>query len=296
MKKVCLFTALLFISVISFSQDIISLKRGKRVEAIVTGKTPTLVRYKLFSEPNGREYFVYKDDVSGIMYRNGKVESFDQPAIEKDAGDIGNSNQITTSTDNNRNLYQNTNSITPEVTGRNFRSTSSRAALSPRRGLQRGYKGMLEWGYSFGAGGDYGTDRLYLNFINGAQFNPYFSFGAGVGVHYYFSDRYYYLNNFYYNNDFVLIPVFADFRINFIDKPVSPYLAIDLGYSFNASDNLNSFGLFESVAVGASFKVSRFRALHVGLGYEIQWIHYSNADNGLGDGLGALSLKFGFSF
>jgi len=283
MKKVCLFTALLFISVVSFSQDIISLKRGKRVEAIVTEITPTLVRYKLFSEPNGREYFVYKDDVSGIMYRNGTVESFDQPAVEKGAGYIGNSNQIT-------------NSITPEVSGRDSRSAPSFAAISsPRRGLQRGYKGMLDWGYSFGVG-DYGTDRLYLNFINGAQFNPYFSFGVGVGVHIYYNDSYYNWYNNNYNNNLVLIPVFADFRINFIDKPVSPYLAIDLGYSFNASDNLNSFGLFESVTFGASFKVSRFNALHVGLGYETQWAYYSGADNGIGIGYSAVSLKFGFSF
>ena len=80
MKKGLLFLMLLFISIAtSFSQDIISLKDGKRVEGIVTEITPTLVRYKLFSNPNGRAYFTYKEDIAGIMYRDGKVETFNQP-------------------------------------------------------------------------------------------------------------------------------------------------------------------------------------------------------------------------
>ena len=51
MKKILLFTAFTLISVVSFSQDFISLKKGKRLEVIVTEITPTLIRYKLFSEP-----------------------------------------------------------------------------------------------------------------------------------------------------------------------------------------------------------------------------------------------------
>ena len=79
MKKVLLFTAIIFISTACFSQDLISLRRGERIEAIVTEVTPTLVRYKLFSNPEGKVYFVYKADVSGIMYKNGRVETFNQP-------------------------------------------------------------------------------------------------------------------------------------------------------------------------------------------------------------------------
>ena len=57
MKRSLLFTAFVFISIVCFSQDIISLKRGVRLEVTVTEITPTLVRYKLFTEPNGRVYF-----------------------------------------------------------------------------------------------------------------------------------------------------------------------------------------------------------------------------------------------
>jgi len=80
MKKALLFTAFAFISIASFSQDIISLKKGRRVEVIITEITPTLVRYRLFSEPNGKVYFTYKDDIAGIMYKDGRVINFDQPA------------------------------------------------------------------------------------------------------------------------------------------------------------------------------------------------------------------------
>ena len=82
MKKVLLFSAIMLISTVCFSQDIISLKSGKRVEVIVTEITPTLVRYKLFSSPNGKVYFMYRDDVQGIMYQNGKVETFNYPETQ----------------------------------------------------------------------------------------------------------------------------------------------------------------------------------------------------------------------
>jgi len=79
MKKILLFTMFLLISIGCFSQDIISLKSGKRFEVIVTEITPTIVRYKFFSEPNGRVYFVYKEDVAGILYKDGRVDTFDHP-------------------------------------------------------------------------------------------------------------------------------------------------------------------------------------------------------------------------
>jgi len=78
MRKILLLVVFVFISIVGFSQDIISLKNGKRIEVIVTEISPTLVRYKLSKEPKGRVYFVYNDDVAGIMYQDGRVETFNQ--------------------------------------------------------------------------------------------------------------------------------------------------------------------------------------------------------------------------
>jgi len=86
MKKFILFAAFVFISIACFSQDVISLKLGTKLEAIVTEITPDLVRYRFFTEPNGRVYFIYKDKIASITHRDGTVETFNQsgePVVEK---------------------------------------------------------------------------------------------------------------------------------------------------------------------------------------------------------------------
>jgi len=80
MKKIIFFIAFTFISITCFSQDILSMKRGASREVIITEITPTLVRYRLLSEPNGKGYFVYKDDVAAIKYKDGRVVTFNSSA------------------------------------------------------------------------------------------------------------------------------------------------------------------------------------------------------------------------
>jgi len=86
MKKTLLFILLAFISIAGFSQDIISLKNGEKREAIILETSPAIVRYRLFSEPNGRMYFLFRDEVASIKYKNGKIETFAQPAEQKPEG------------------------------------------------------------------------------------------------------------------------------------------------------------------------------------------------------------------
>jgi len=134
-------------------------------------------------------------------------------------------------------------------------------------GLQSGYKGIVELGYLVGVG-DYGMDRLKLDIINGYQINPYFSLGIGIGLRYYF-DR-----------EKVLMPLFADFRVNFINKNVSPYLSLGLGYSFDATNGFEGFesvGFLLNPTVGVSFKISDKSSVNVGLGYEMQIMKSSSA-------------------
>ena len=85
MKKILLFSMFVIISFTCFSQDIISLKNGNRIEVTITEVTKNLVRYKMFSDKKGKTYFVYKDEISGIMYKDGRVESYnysDEKQIE----------------------------------------------------------------------------------------------------------------------------------------------------------------------------------------------------------------------
>ena len=165
------------------------------------------------------------------------------------------------------------------------------------KGLQPGYKGIIEWGYQIGVG-NFGIDRLKLNIINGGQLNPYFSLGFGTGLRY------------YYNISALLIPIFADFRINFINNTVSPYLSLGVGYSLDALHGEGA-GAFFDPTVGVSFKISRKSAINVGVGYEMQWLKYYYSVEGYYGGYydyhggyyeeftkisGALSLVLGISF
>ncbi|WLD25125.1 hypothetical protein NU10_07085 [Flavobacterium dauae] len=156
-------------------------------------------------------------------------------------------------------------------------------------GFKKGYRGIVESGYEVGVGYS-GIDRLKLNVINGYQINPYFFVGVGTGVRY------------YTDIDQVLIPIFADFRVNFIDNKFSPYLAFDIGYSFDATNDFLGEGLLLSPTVGVDFKISDNTTMNFGIGYEMQKLYFyyyggkyfgsfSSYENS-----GALSFNVGISF
>ena len=154
-------------------------------------------------------------------------------------------------------------------------------------GLQSVYKGIVELGYQIGTG-DYGMDRLKLNIINGYQINPYFSLGFGTGLRYYF------------DAEAALIPLFADFRANFIDNKISPYLSLGVGYSFDATNDFEGVGFLLNPTVGVSFKVSDKSAMNVGLGYEMQKMKFYDYWYGdtytYNENSGAISINVGISF
>jgi hypothetical protein len=167
---------------------------------------------------------------------------------------------------------------------RNNRSSQSRGT-----GLRRGFKGIFEVGHLFGTG-DYSINRIKLNLLLGHQANPYFSFGFGFGL------RYFYTNDSYYD-DSVVIPILSDFRVNFINKPVSPYLSCGIGYSLywnESSSEFQGIGLLLNPTAGVTFKVASRAAIHVGLGFENQY--WGNEYNDYGINYGAVNLVFGVSF
>jgi len=394
MKKIILFTAFVLIAIAGFSQDRISTKKGAKIDVIVTEITPTLVRYKLFSEPNGRVYFVYKDDVESITYKDGRVGTFNQSGDQvmenritqrenetqtqtqpqsqiqtqsqsqnktqtqtytqprQSSSIVKNQKNTVTKTqpDNSRNQSDNfSQSLVKEkdivyladgsiirgtilvqapnkpveiktATGKvvtcqmsdiekivsgpaggNYKSSQTSSGQSGQSsfGLDLGYKGIIDIGYYYGIG-DYKMDRVNFNFINGVRINPYFSFGIGTGVHYYYTD---FSNT---SDNSFLIPFFADFRANFINGPVSPYLSFDIGYSFNASDSFSGEGILINPTAGVNFKVSDRNEIHIGVGYQWQgfrvinyyfnddrydYLYYTSHTN-----FGSLAFKVGFSF
>ena len=96
-----------------------------------------------------------------------------------------------------------------KLTKEPYLGKDSNSSSGKGTGLKSGYKGIVETGYGYVDS----YDRFFLNFINSYQFNPYFSLGLGVGYRY------------IKTNDHIF-PIFADFRVNFIDNKVSPYLSL----------------------------------------------------------------------
>lgn len=169
------------------------------------------------------------------------------------------------------------------------------AAKSPKRmrtgdsPLSAGYRGIVETGFALGVG-DFAADRITLNSVHGYQFNPHFFAGLGTGARY------------YYDSSSFVVPVFADFRVNLLDRKTSPYLAVGIGYSFDANSNFEGFGLLVNPSVGISFAVSKKSVMHVGAGYELQrakayyYDYYSGHSWSSNESMSAISINIGISF
>lgn len=151
------------------------------------------------------------------------------------------------------------------------------------------YKGIVELGYQIGVG-EIGLNRLKLNIINGVQINPFFSLGFGTGLRYYLDSQ------FKSNPKTLLIPVFADFRAQAMNNKVSPFLAIAVGYSFNASNDFEGVGLLLNPSIGVSFKVSDKSAMNISIGYEIQKMTYQILTFSSTINESAIGINVGISF
>ena len=55
--------------------------------------------------------------------------------------------------------------------------------LNNLSGLEEGYHGFIDVGYTFGVG-DYQFNRFEINSTHGYQFNPHIFLGGGLGLHF----------------------------------------------------------------------------------------------------------------
>lgn len=159
-----------------------------------------------------------------------------------------------------------------------------------KSGSKIGYRGHFEAGVAFGVANDE-SDRFKMDFINGYQLSPIFSLGIGTGIRHFL------------NSDYVLFPVFADFRINFIDNDISPYLSGGVGYSFGGEEGFPGVGLMMNTTMGVRFMISDKSAINIGMGFDVQQGMYENNPNMTEYqphptrlSTSALNLVFGVSF
>jgi len=160
-------------------------------------------------------------------------------------------------------------------------------------GIGKGYEGLVQVGYGIGVG-LYGEDRAKFNFINGYRFNPHLMTGIGVGVRAYTGS----------GETTLFVPFFLHVRYTPLDRKISPYLAVDFGTSFNASEDFRTEGIMLNAGLGVSIRTGESTALLLGFGldlqkhsvYELMRINYRNELVERGVNSSALSFNVGFSF
>ena len=85
-------------------------------------------------------------------------------------------------------------------------------------GLKRGFRGIAELGYEVAINDD-GDNSPILNLSGGYQLNSYVFLGAGVGFRYYMDD------------DKSSVPIYFNFRSDFVNVKINPFVDVKLGYS-----------------------------------------------------------------
>lgn len=165
---------------------------------------------------------------------------------------------------------------------------SYRFKKQAKNGL-RGYKGFVDTGYLFDVS-DYNTNKFEVSTSHGYQFNNYFFVGGGLALDYY--------------NDLELaaVPIFANFRANFINNKVTPFGDVKVGYTAGDIE-----GAYASFAVGVRVALVKKMALNFRLEYVVQGWDYEGRDFYYGSSnsyyyyddsmtLNNIGLKVGFEF
>lgn len=111
------------------------------------------------------------------------------------------------------------------------------------------------------------------DFLAGYRLSETFKVGLGVGA--YWCEHLYSTGSFYgdYKESAMYVPIYANGKVNFTKKGVSPYFSLDLGYSvfvsFSDYADDNKLGLFARPAFGVDFPVSDGK-IFTEVGYKYQ--------------------------
>jgi hypothetical protein len=127
------------------------------------------------------------------------------------------------------------------------------------KGPVRGYRGFYELGLFGGVGAD-AINHTELNTSHGYQFNPNLFVGLGIGLHVFESEA-------------ASIPLYAHVRSEFVDRRITPFADVRLGYAFGDIE-----GLYFSPSVGVRFGWGRKSDTYVSLGYTLQCGRYEFYD------------------
>ncbi len=157
------------------------------------------------------------------------------------------------------------------------------AQRSATNGTSKGYQGFIEGKLAFG-GGDYSAAGVFTS--HGYQFNPYVFFGGGAGLMVGSSSADGYVDR--YIDDKVMVPIYANIKINILNKKISPMIDGKLGYSIS-----DAKGLFFATSVGCRIRLGN-HAIIPSLGYKAQQLDVKYLDKTETYGFTTLGCTFEF--
>lgn len=154
------------------------------------------------------------------------------------------------------------------------------AGLSKKeqRSTLRGYNCFVDMGPSFDIDGKtsdwFNSDFLSVSTTHGYQFNDFFFLGGGIafGVCPEF--------------DMFQMPIFAECRVNFLDRRVTPYFLCRIGSSFVDPHNVSAY---EAFLLGLRISLTEKTALFFSAGIEVN-LETDDCD------AGGYSFRIGYEF
>ncbi|MBP3551032.1 MAG: hypothetical protein J6J57_05240 [Alistipes sp.] len=120
------------------------------------------------------------------------------------------------------------------------------------------------------------SDFIGLNYIGGYRFNHLFFLGLGVGADFALFTPQMEQKYAYAKPTRVNIPVYLNFRTNFLDKAWSPYISVSAGARISpVMQELNEYtynqsGLLGDISFGVERRLGQKSSLYLGVGYRIE--------------------------
>lgn len=122
---------------------------------------------------------------------------------------------------------------------------------------------IIDGGYSLGVR-DRDLSFFKLNFTYGYQFSRFFFAGIGSGLWY---DE---------SSEAAIVPIFADFRTPILNRNISPFISMGLGYAFDATNNMDGVGYFLNPNLGFSVMISKDSKISFSIGHK--WYKFPTMD------------------
>lgn len=175
--------------------------------------------------------------------------------------------------------------------------------LNNPSGLEGGYHGFVDLGYTFGIG-DYEFGRFEINSTHGYQFNSHLFVGVGLGLHFMPEYNTPAMNiALDHRKKQVDVPVYGNVKWTIINKKVTPFIDGKIGHYVT-----HRGGLYASIAIGCRISVYNSQGINFSVGYSHENLEFETFDHFTSDysmdykrskrklGTEGISLKISYDF